>query len=114
MVFRTLTSGAPLQQRLDRVTGKMSVVLGISHDERVWHTAAQIAIDQKAWFSENQRASALSSGTDIDNRLAWRLAMASKSFPVSLVAAAHVFWRRGMAPEPLTVAWARMLPSRNM
>ena len=40
-VFRTSTSDAPLQQRLDSATGKMCSALGISHNARVWHSPAQ-------------------------------------------------------------------------
>ena len=42
-VFRTSTSGAPLQQLLDRATGKMCAALEVTHDRRVWRSAAQVA-----------------------------------------------------------------------
>ena len=85
-VFRASTPGAPGRMRLDAATRKLCVALGIAQDMSAWHSAAKIALAHKTQLVEkNSAASASTSGPDVDNRLAWRSAVGSKSFPRALI-----------------------------
>jgi len=84
-VVRASTPGALGHKRLDAATRKLCIALGIPRDISAWHSAANIALTHKQQLVEKNRASASALGPDVDNRLAWRSAMTSESFPSSLI-----------------------------
>ena len=71
--------------RLSAATRKLCVALGIAHDMGAWDTAANIAVTHKNKSKENTPAGASTPGPDVENRLAWRSALRSATFPRPLV-----------------------------
>ena len=71
--------------RLSAATRKLCVALGIAHDTGAWDRAANIAVTHKKKLKEKTAAGASTPGPDVDNRLAWRSALRSATFPKPLV-----------------------------
>ena len=84
----TLSDSTP-GARLDASARKLCEALGMRHDRCAWVAAAKIALALKSGWVNKQGASASAPGCSatIDNRLVWRAALGSVSFPSSLAPA---------------------------
>ena len=79
--------------RWDASARKLCEALGMRHDRWAWVAAAKIALALKSGWVNKQGASASTPGCSatIDNRLVWRAALGSVSFPSSLAPAVRFY-----------------------
>ena len=78
-----ILSDSTPEARLDASARKLCEALGMRHDRWAWVAAAKIALALKSGWVNKQGASASTPGCSatIDNRLVWRAALGSVSFP---------------------------------